>query len=179
MGHQAFTGPRASPLIDARYGHPLLHIQLEPWVPPGAFFVGCLVPGTRGVWLVDSVLPMGLQIPSAPSVIPLTPPLRPHAQSEGWLQAFTSLLVRVWKSLSGDSYIRLLSEITSWHRNCVWVWWLHMGWISKWGSLWMAVLSVPAPLFVLVFPLDNRNSGLIILRWVGGPIPQSATVPNI
>ena len=32
LGHQAFTGPRASPLIDARQGHPLLHMWLEPWV---------------------------------------------------------------------------------------------------------------------------------------------------
>jgi hypothetical protein len=31
--HQATTGPRTSP-IDAQEGHPLLHIQLETWVPP-------------------------------------------------------------------------------------------------------------------------------------------------
>ena len=39
--------------------------------------VGDLVPGSSGgVWLVDIiVLPMGLQTPSAHSVLPLTPPL--------------------------------------------------------------------------------------------------------
>jgi hypothetical protein len=39
--------------------------------------VGSLVPGSSGgFWLVDIVvLPMGLQIPSAPSVLSLTPPL--------------------------------------------------------------------------------------------------------
>jgi hypothetical protein len=29
MGHMIFARPRASPLIDGRLGHPLLHIQLE------------------------------------------------------------------------------------------------------------------------------------------------------
>jgi len=33
LGKRAFTGPRASP-IDARQCHPLLHMWLEPWVPP-------------------------------------------------------------------------------------------------------------------------------------------------
>jgi hypothetical protein len=37
LGHQAFTGPRAFPPIDAGQGHPLLYIQLEPWVPPCVF----------------------------------------------------------------------------------------------------------------------------------------------
>jgi hypothetical protein len=30
LGHRTFTGPRASPPIDDRLGHPLLHMQLEP-----------------------------------------------------------------------------------------------------------------------------------------------------
>ena len=34
LRHQVFTGPRASPQIDAQQGHPLLHMQLEPCVPP-------------------------------------------------------------------------------------------------------------------------------------------------
>ena len=29
LGHQAFTGPRASPPIDVTQGHPLLNMQLE------------------------------------------------------------------------------------------------------------------------------------------------------
>ena len=32
LGHQAFTGPRSSPPID------VLHMQLEPWVPPCVLF---------------------------------------------------------------------------------------------------------------------------------------------
>ena len=39
----------------------------------------------------------------------------PHTQYNGWLQASSSVFVRLWQSLSGDSHIRLLSESTSWH----------------------------------------------------------------
>jgi hypothetical protein len=39
--------------------------------------------------------------------------------------------------------------------NNVWVWWLYMGWIPRWGSLWMAFPSVSAPHFVSVFPPVN------------------------
>jgi hypothetical protein len=42
LGYQAFTGPRASPPIDVPQGHPLLHMQLEPWVPP------CVLLGALG-----------------------------------------------------------------------------------------------------------------------------------
>jgi hypothetical protein len=38
LGHRTFTGPRASPPIDGRLGHLLLHIWLEPQVPPCIFF---------------------------------------------------------------------------------------------------------------------------------------------
>ena len=34
LGHQAFIWPMASPPIDAWQGHPLLHMRLEPWIPP-------------------------------------------------------------------------------------------------------------------------------------------------
>ena len=69
--YQAFIGPRTSPPIDAWQGHPLQHMQLEPcvllcwWLSPWEHL---------GDWLVDIiVLPLGLQTPSAPSV--LSPPL--------------------------------------------------------------------------------------------------------
>jgi hypothetical protein len=59
-------------------------------------------------WLVDLVFPVGLQSPSVPSVLSLT-------RSNGWLRASTSVFVRLWQDLSGDSHIRLLSACTSWH----------------------------------------------------------------
>jgi hypothetical protein len=50
----------------------------------------------------------------------------PHAQSNGWLWSSASVFVRLWQSLSGDSYIRLLSACISWHPqvsgfgDCIW-----------------------------------------------------------
>ena len=73
--------------------------------------------------------------------------------------------------LSGDSYNRRQQAVLG-ISNSVWVWWLYMGWILRWGSLWMAFPSVSPPHFVPIFPLDKSNSGLKIWRWMGGPIPQ-------
>jgi hypothetical protein len=56
--------------------------------------------------------------------------------------------------------------------NSVWVWWLHMGWVLKWGSLWITFPSVSIQLLLHVFPLDRSNSGLKFLRKVDSPIPQ-------
>ena len=68
LGHRSFTGPRASPPIDDRLGHPLLHIQLEPQVPPCVFFYWWF--SSKELWgyrLVHiDVPPMWLQSPSAP-----------------------------------------------------------------------------------------------------------------
>ena len=36
--------------------------------------------------------------------------------------------------------------------NSVWVWWLFMGWILRWGSLWMVLPLVSALNFVSVTP---------------------------
>ena len=38
MGNRAFTGPRSSLPIDDLLGHPMLHLWLEPQVPPCVFF---------------------------------------------------------------------------------------------------------------------------------------------
>ena len=38
LGHAAFIGPRASSPIDAQQSHPLLHMQMELWVPPCVLF---------------------------------------------------------------------------------------------------------------------------------------------
>ena len=62
---------------------------LGPLVPLCVLLVGDSVPGNSGnVWLVDIVvLPMGLQTTSAPSVLPLTPPLESPFSAHGWQQA--------------------------------------------------------------------------------------------
>ena len=54
--------------------------------------------------------------------------------------------------------------------NSVWVWWLIMGWIPGWGSLWMVHPFVLAPNFVsvtpsmgILFPILRRNE--VSTRW--------------
>jgi hypothetical protein len=47
------------------------------------------------------------------------------------------------------------------------------------SSHWMAFPLVSAPLFVPALPFDRRNSELIVLRWVCGPIPQPGAMPII
>ena len=100
LGHQTFTGQEPSlPLMSDKvilcyicsWSHGSLH-----------FLVGGLVPGSsgqgRGVWLVDIVvLPMGLQTPSAPSVLPVAPPLGSPCSVQ-WLA--TSILICISKALS-------------------------------------------------------------------------------
>jgi hypothetical protein len=62
LGHMLFTIPRASPPIDGRLGHPLLHMQLETQL--------------WEYWLVHIVdPPIGLQTPLAPWVLSLAPSL--------------------------------------------------------------------------------------------------------
>jgi hypothetical protein len=65
------------PPTDDWQDHPLLHMQLEPWVPPCVLFGWWFSPWDFWrVWLVNIVaLPMGLKTSSAASVLSLTPPL--------------------------------------------------------------------------------------------------------
>jgi hypothetical protein len=134
--------------------------------PHGYSLVGGLSTGSSscvcgggGVWLVDIVvLPMRLQTPSAPSVLYLTRPLGSLCSAQ-WLAENTllcisqALTVSQETAISGSCQQALLGFCNS-------VWYLCMGWIPRWGSLWMAFPSVSAPHFVSVFPLDRSNSGL-------------------
>ena len=67
---------RTTPPSHARQYHPLLHMRLEPWVSPCVLLGWWFSPWELwDVWLVDMVVPpVGLQIPSAPAVLSLTPP---------------------------------------------------------------------------------------------------------
>jgi len=78
LGKWAFTETRASP-IDARQCHPLLQYAagaMGPSICTHWLVVCSLWALEGGIWLVDIVvLPMGLQTPSASSVLSLTLPL--------------------------------------------------------------------------------------------------------
>jgi hypothetical protein len=62
LRHQVFTGPRVSPPTDVQQGHSLLHMHLEPWVPPCVLFSWWFSPWELWrYWLVRIVVPcMGL-----------------------------------------------------------------------------------------------------------------------
>jgi hypothetical protein len=108
LGHRAFTGPRASPVIVGRLGHSLLHIQVLPCVFFDWWFSS---KDLWGYWLVHIALPpMGLQTPSAPWVLSLAPSLETLCSVQ-WMivRAPTSVFARHWQSPSRNRYIRLLS----------------------------------------------------------------------
>ena len=125
LDHQAFTGPRASPPIDVLLGHPLLHRQLEPWVPP-CVFLGwlfslwdlwdCAGGGRDSVWLILLCL-RGCKPFQLLQSFPLLLHWASIAQSDDWLQAPAFVPVRLWQSLSGDIHIRFLSASTPWHQQ--------------------------------------------------------------
>ena len=119
---------------------------------------------------------MGLQTPSAPPVLFLTP-LLGSLSSDSWLQAFTSVLVRFGRASHGTTIPSSSQQAIVGISNSVW--WLHVGWIPRCGSLWMVIPSVSASLFVPVFSLDKNNSGLTFLRLVGGHIPKPRVVPKL
>jgi hypothetical protein len=76
LGHRTFSGARASPPTDDWLGHPQLHMQQEPWVPPCIFFDWCRPMELWGCWLVHiDVPPMGIQTPSDSWVFSLAPSL--------------------------------------------------------------------------------------------------------
>ena len=77
LGNRTFTGPRTSPPIDDQLSHPMIHMQLEPWVPQCIFFDWWFsARGLRGYWLVYIVVPpRGLLTPSTPWVLFLDPSL--------------------------------------------------------------------------------------------------------
>jgi hypothetical protein len=118
--------------------------------------------------LVDIVvLPMGLQTPSAPSVLPLTPPLGVPK-----LSLMVSFLHLYWsgsgKASQGSGIPGSCQQALLGISNSIWVWCLQKGWIPRWGHLWMAFPSISVPLFVPALSFDRGNSVLIFLRWGWG-----------
>jgi hypothetical protein len=73
-------------------------------------------------------------------------------QSNGWLLASASVLSGSgWASQEtaiSDSCQQSLFD----NHNNVWVWWLYVGWIPRWGNLCMAFPSVSVQHFVSIFP---------------------------
>jgi len=162
LGHRASTGPRAF----LHWCHSLVHIQLEPWVPPcvlfGLWFSPCEL---WVVQLVDIVvLPIELQSPSAPSVLSLALPLGSWTQSDGWLWVSESALI--WSGAGSASQGTVIpgscQQVLLDISNSVWLWCPQMGWIPRWGSLWMAWKKT----FLVSSLLDSRALHVILVNTV-------------
>jgi hypothetical protein len=151
LGLRAFTGQRASPPIDEQLGHPLLHMQLEPWVLPCVFFGWWFSPWEFWeFWMFDIVLPEGLQTPSAPWVLPLAPTLWTLCSVQ-WMNM--SIPFCISHALTEPIRRQLYQAPISKHfHKSIWVWWMYIWWIPMWGLLWMVIPSVSAPYFVSVTP---------------------------
>jgi len=120
LRHRAFTGPRTSPPIDDRLGHPLLHMQLQPWVPPCVFFDWWFSPWELWrYWLVHIVvLPMGLQTPSAPWVLSLAPSLGTLCSVQ-WMAV--SIHLCICQALAEPRICIFLYTVNVWqHNQCPW-----------------------------------------------------------
>jgi hypothetical protein len=139
LGHMIFAIPRPSPPIGGRLGHPLLHMQLETqlW--------GELVSSYCSSYRVtDPFSSLG----TFSSSLIRGPVIHPIDDCEHPLLCLLGIgLASQERAISGSCQ-QNLSAIS----NSVWVWWLYMGWILGWGSLWMVFPSISAPNFVSVTP---------------------------
>jgi hypothetical protein len=129
--------------------------------------------------MVDIVLPMGLQTPSDPSVLPLTRPLESLVLNP---MVGCQHLHLYWsgsgKASHGTTISGSCQQAFLGISNSVGIWCLQMGWIPMWGRLrWPFLQSLR--LFVPACPLDRSNSGLIFLRWEDGSTIQLVAVLNL
>jgi hypothetical protein len=182
---QAFTEPMTSPPTDARKGHPLLHMQLEPWIPPCVLFGWWFSPWELGVggrgsgWFIVLFLlwdckPLQLiqfflnSSTGDPVLSPMVgwehPPL--YLSGSGKASQETAILVSCQQALLGI-------------HSSVWVWCLYKGRMPRWGHLWMAFPSISASHYVFVFSLDRSNSGFKKSQMDGWPHAQSEAMPNL
>jgi hypothetical protein len=120
------------------------------------------------------------KVSSAPSVLPLTPPLESLCSVQ-WLAV--SICICIGQDLAEPlrrqqyqaSVRKYFLESTV---VLVWVYCLRVRWIPRCGSLWMVFPSVSIWLFVPIFPLDMRNSEIKLWRWVAPPLNQRP-MPNL
>ena len=151
LGHPAFSGPRASPPMDAQQGYPLLRMQLESWVPPCVLFWRWL--SLWELWeycMVHIVVPpMGPQVPSAPSVPSPTPPSRPTPTPQLSRMVGCKLpplyLSGSGRASQGTAISGFCHQILVGNHNSVTsrFWWMYMGWILRWAvSGWYFLRSL-------------------------------------
>jgi hypothetical protein len=139
LGHRTFTGSRASPPTDDQLGRPLL----ESWVPPYVFFGWSFSPRELWrYWLVHIVVPAsGLQTPSAPWVLSLTPSLGILCSVQ-WMSVSIHFCIcqvlaeplRRQLYQGPVSKLLLASTIVCWFGGCLWDG-SPSGAVSRWSFL--------------------------------------------
>jgi hypothetical protein len=147
---------------------PSFAMQLEPWVTPCVLFSWWFSPWElSGVWLVIIVLPMGLQTPSAPSVLYLISPSETLCSVQ-WLAASICLCIcqALAEPLRRPLYQAPVSKhflafaIVSGFGDCIWD-----------GSPGGAVSGWP--FFQSLFHTKTRHK-TPTLRWTGGCADETA-----
>jgi hypothetical protein len=144
LGHMIFSRPRASPPIDDRLGHPLLHMQLETqlW--------GVLVSSYCSSYRVaDPFSSLG----TFSSSFIRGPVFHPIDDYEHPLLYLPGTGIASQKTAISGFFQQNLSGIC----NNVWVWWLYMGWIPRWGSLWMVLNTMTLFSKCLMCLMDLRT----------------------
>jgi hypothetical protein len=131
-----FARPRASPPIDEQLGHPLLHMQLEKQ------FCGVVV-SSYCCSFYRVANPFSSLITFSSSFF-RGPVFHPIDDCEHPLLYFPGTGIASQETAISGSCQQNLAGIC----NSVWVWWLYVGWIPGWASLWMVLSSVSAPNFV-------------------------------
>jgi hypothetical protein len=143
---------RASPPIDGRLSHPMLHMQLETqlW---GILDSSYLCFSYR---VADPFSSLG----TFSSSFIRGPVFHPIDDCEHPLLYLPGIGIGSQERAISGSCQQNLSGIFS----SVRVWWLYMGWIPGWGSLWMVFPSVltlnfisVTPSMCILFPILRRN----------------------
>jgi hypothetical protein len=144
LGHRAFTEPKALLPIDAWHSHPLLHMRLEPWVPPcillGWWFSPWELWGSLVGWYCCSSYgvanPFSSFSPFSNSFIgdPMLSPMVVYENPPLYLSVSDRASQETALS---DSCQHALLGI----HNSVCVWWLYMGWFTYSFTF----LSLPLP----------------------------------
>jgi hypothetical protein len=152
LGRMIFARPRAFPSIDGQLGHPLLHMQLETqlW---GLLVNSYCCSSYRVADPFSSLGTFSSSFIGGPVFHPIDDCEHPLLYLLGTGTASQE------RAISGSCQQNLAGIC-----NSVWVWWLYMGWIPRWGNLWMVPPSVSALNFVsailsmgILLPFLRRN----------------------
>jgi hypothetical protein len=170
LGHQDFIEPRASSLIDAWKGHPLLHMQLKPWFLPWVLFGWWFSPwelwgwGVLVGWYCCSSYGVAKPFISYSPCTNSTTGDVVNSSMVSW--EHPPLYLAGTDKASKEALYQAMSACTSWHPQC-------LGLVTIYGmdpqvrhsldgisfSLCSTFVSIYAPVRI-VFPLLRRAKAL-------------------